>query len=309
MDEIERLIADLHSSDAKVVVEAAQSLVKIGQPAIASSEERTRQSELLRDSVISAIIKAMDDDNEQVRDLASWALMKIDELKLCVIRLKDPDPQTRSHFAKRITEIALSKPEHPGLKEAVPSLMDTLQDEKEHVCIAAAQALGQIKDESAIPALLELAQKEFWLDARSSASDALVRIKMKDPDYTEWKSNISLWALTLGGCFRADSLFRLIECLGSCKTQTHVDQYEQALEDGFSQMKKEVPWVWAYSEVQSWVSKIKNEIAKKRDALAPDKGILLSDIPKPPNRGTIYRTLDSRLETTSRSVTERVRNG
>jgi len=202
-------------------------------------------------------------------------------------------------------------------KTAIPGLIEALGGLDKIVAQEAVRAIGDIKDESAIPALIGALGTED-LVMRCYAAEALEKIG--DPRGIQ-----SLVVLTAFESVHYISVRFLEKSLEECKTSEQLSGFERKFQLGFTELRKKHKS--EFQKVAVWLADFQNKIAKKSDSLASDKGILLSDIPKPPKRGTIYRTLDSRLETMrpgdrpqasevlkdfrtiKRSAMERVRNG
>jgi hypothetical protein len=80
----------------------------------------------------------------------------------------------------------------------------------------------------------------------------------------------------------------LEQALKDCKSAADIREFEDGLKVGVGVVKKRFGKD-RVAEVQFIVLQFMLRAAKKKDELAQDKGILLTDIPKPPKKGGIYR--------------------
>jgi len=76
--------------------------------------------------------------------------------------------------------------------------------------------------------------------------------------------------------------------LEDCKSAADINGFEDRLRVGMGLVKKRFGKD-GMAEVQFIVSQFLCAAAKKKNELASDKGILLTDIPKPPKKGGVYR--------------------
>lgn len=83
--------------------------------------------------------------------------------------LRDETPVVRSSEARRLG--------NEKVKEAVPALIDALDDEVSGVRINAIVALGEIEDERAVKPLMDILDKDELPAARAMAAEALGRFK------------------------------------------------------------------------------------------------------------------------------------
>jgi len=205
-------------------------------------------------------------------------LSKRIRIQMCIRKLKGKHSQARWEAVTALGNIAYTNPRNTIIKEAVPALVDALNDKDSGVRWKAAWVLVSIGIEH--------------LRTVNVIVPALI-YALNDED----------------SCLRGHVIEGLGNILEKCQTLDQLMEFEKALDEGFHSMRKRSQDRHEMNEAMSGIGKLITSLAKRRNELVEDKGILLSDIPKPPKSGTIYRTLDSRLETTSRSVTERVRNG
>ena len=143
----------LDKADWMISSDAGGALASIGTPAI------------------PALADALRDKREYVRFDAGSALSRIGEpaVHALVEALRDEQPAVRFEAARALERIG------PPAKRAVPSLIAALKkgDSPPHlVSMYAARALGQIGEEQAIPALVEMLEEED-VHVRTHAAEAL----------------------------------------------------------------------------------------------------------------------------------------
>jgi len=187
--------------------------------------------------------------------------------------LKGDDWEMRSWAAEIIVKIGAV---------AIPQLIEALKDGNASVRCTAAMALKNIA--KANPGNAELLTAVFPLIDELNDGDSNAR---------SWAAG----ALGKIGDIRAvqpliERLDR-IECaelvaseiIVRCKTTQHLEDFEIGLKKGYDNLKKSAKTSELLFRIQIKISRLMTEVAKKRDELAQDKGILLSDIPKPPKGG------------------------
>ena len=125
--------------------------------------------------LVSALLKAVDDENPRVRMEAIYVaatipkgVLSLDDERLLIKALDHYDPVVRTgaaHFAGRA-----------GIKSAVDPLIKLVNDSNAEVRYAAMRALGFLREERVVPTLLE--QLKFYGKGEGawSALDALARI-------------------------------------------------------------------------------------------------------------------------------------
>jgi HEAT repeat protein len=117
-----------------------------------------------------AFIQALQDEEEDVRWEAAWALGEIGDPQATpalIQALQDENWRVREAAARTLGQI--------GDPQATPALIQALQDEEEDVRWEAAWALGEIGDPQATPALIQALQDENWR-VREAAAEALEKI-------------------------------------------------------------------------------------------------------------------------------------
>ena len=131
---------------------------------------RSPVSDVLSDfgeMALPALRAAVNDPNQRVRLAAIEFVLKFgDETDApCAVQiLADPDPDIRLRV---IPAIGYKLRESPVVLQA---LVERLHDPEEDVCIAAIEALGQIRDSSSVPPLIECLKVE---GLGAAAADAL----------------------------------------------------------------------------------------------------------------------------------------
>ncbi len=158
INQIAPLIEKLTDNDFRVRHDAADTLVKIGYPAV------------------PALIDALKDEDQQVRWRAASTLGEIgaeaaSAVPRLIVALQDAD-----EYVRRIAAYALGQIGAEAVP-AVPSLIPALQDVDRHLRSVAAYALGKIGAEasSAVP-YLTAALQDTDKEVRSYAATALGRI-------------------------------------------------------------------------------------------------------------------------------------
>jgi HEAT repeat protein len=121
---------------------------------------------------IEALIHALSHKNQDVRLYAAWGLARLGysqgmENLISILNNKNEDSPLRDSAAKALGEIVC--------QEAVPPLIECLQDEYSLVRRDAAEALGKIGSVEAVQPLIERLGDEEW-NVRSNAAEALGKI-------------------------------------------------------------------------------------------------------------------------------------
>ncbi|MFQ5811721.1 MAG: HEAT repeat domain-containing protein [Anaerolineae bacterium] len=149
------LVEALKDNERRVREAVAQALVKIGP-----------------DTVLP-LIEALQDRNWGVRHNAAWVLGKIgpdarDAVPALIEALQDENEDVRQRSAWALGEMG------PDAKDAVPALIEALGDVKAPVRAAAVTVIENLGPE-AVPALIEALQDEDW-NVRQTATEALQEI-------------------------------------------------------------------------------------------------------------------------------------
>jgi len=230
----------------------------------------------------------------------------MDEVEELIAKLKDADPKIRGDAARRLGVLRSFI--------AVPALVEALKDKNVNVRLNAAFAiekmkehrnaiylmlgkdkngkeryklidnLGIIRDPRAIPGLIE-ALNDMVSEVRECAANWLGQIGVLEsiPGLIEAMKDQSSKVRGLA----ARSL-KLI--LDKCKTTEQLNEFENKFD--VASLRKGSKKSEVAFEIRKQISKLKNEIAKKRNSLSEDRGILLTEIPKPPKSGKgIYRAM------------------
>jgi HEAT repeat protein len=158
MAAISSFIADLGSKDGSVRIKARQSLVSIGDPAVAP------------------LVKALSDPNESVRWEAAKALDEINvawgshadsaTVTALLIDLGSKDGPVRVRARNSLVAIG---------EQAVGPLVKALAHRNQWVRWEAAKALGQISDPTAAEALVKALEDEVF-DVRWLAAEGLITV-------------------------------------------------------------------------------------------------------------------------------------
>ncbi|MBN1627140.1 MAG: HEAT repeat domain-containing protein [Deltaproteobacteria bacterium] len=159
--------------------EARKSLTRIGMPAVTQ----------LSDALVNH-------QRSGVRCNAASVLgdiMDIESVETLIIALRiDPVPEVRMSSAEALGKMAERRP-IDSLSDVVSALVDALNDEDQNVRVEAADALGEMKAMTAVPALIETLER-YGKD--SHAGKALYKITRQqigsDPQkWREWWDNES----------------------------------------------------------------------------------------------------------------------
>jgi len=350
MDKIDDLVIQLRSSDPEAAGQAQKELIMIGEPAVPS------------------LIQCLGNVEDLLAEIAGYAIVEIG-----IPAIPALIEGLRCDYVWGRGEWIISLLADIG-KPALPALIDALGDGDKIVRCRAAEALGEIEDASAIPALIN-AMREKSKDADmhhdyswvvcSKAVNALVKIGAPavpaqvevladdDEDVISRASEVlvkigkpSVPALidafldsnakvrsgaadALGKIMDVPSIPALVRVLmdddirvqikaanalrNICKESTTIgtlDEIEKRLLEGYAAINKKY---WNHERLANAgyeISKLMNEAAQKKNSLASKRDIHLGDIPKPPKKGGMYRTLNPKHRTISGSAMRRtVRNG
>jgi len=248
-------------------------------------------TEALHFGIHSEIIEALKHAavNEKSRDVAIDALVKVLENEIRDIRRHATDALCHAAgkgaditaaiplLVKSLTEanawsttsvLSAAAANRKSAAAAMAALVNALEDQDECVSANAANALaGAAEAEADI----------------TVAVPALINALLNTNEETRMKASVALRYATR-----------------SLADDAKVREFEEKLQEGYLSLgkgRKNGKNERMLSEARLQISKLKIAAAKKKNELAQDKGILLTEIPKPPKRGTIYRAM------------ERVRNG
>jgi HEAT repeat protein len=255
MDEVEKLIIDLAHTNWITRWHASSSLGEIGD-----------------NRAVPALIETLKDIDYTVRSYAAQALGKMSDKRAIPALMKvlnDEYPDVRMNAAKALEMIGyvhlsvnykvqclLIKEEFNELvalrKDAVPGLINLFNQEDPRVRQNAAWLLGLIGDPSAVPVLIGVLQDEIH--------------------------NVQIKA--------GDALYAILEY---CKTTEEISDFEKRLEEGYDVARKKHRKE-DLTDVRLLIAKLKIQISKRRNELSKDKGILLDDKPKPPQKCKMYST-------------------
>jgi HEAT repeat protein len=157
-DDVDTLVAGLQDDDAAIRARAARLL---------GYYAGTRS--------VSALIDALKDPNRSVRGAALRSLAWIGDPRavqaIAALALSDPSPDLRSSAAHQLRKIRSA--------DAVPALIDVLDDPSRGVRMSALQSLQHIGDERAIARVAEVAVSDPALGPSSFATQTLA--KLGDP--------------------------------------------------------------------------------------------------------------------------------
>ena len=188
-DRVLELIERLKDEDEDVRRNAAEALVKIGEPAVEPLIKvlKDKNAKVRGDAAyalgrigdkraVDALIEVLrnEDDDALVRLSAAEALIRIGEpaVEPLIEALKDEDEDARSFAADALGEI--------GDRRAVDALVKILKDGSAEVRESAACALGKIGDEKALPHLELIWEKEESKEVKVWVAYALFRIAKKE---------------------------------------------------------------------------------------------------------------------------------
>ena len=208
---IKALVGLLGVEDAEVG--AVEALANIGKPAVPVLIEASKHKNpavrsgaakalgwIEDESAADALRNLLDDQNEDVRVSAIWAVGVLKDkasVRKIIVALKTASPRVRAHAAGALGEIADSSAV-PALGEAlkdedynvrnialnalenlgrpaVPALLEALRSRYVHLHVEVARILGNLKDERAVPGLIE-SLKEQYPTIRNAATYALAEI-------------------------------------------------------------------------------------------------------------------------------------
>jgi hypothetical protein len=160
------------------------------------------------------------------------------------------------------------------------TLISLLKTGSEYVRQDAAKVLGEMKDPRAIPALIGALDDTSY--ARFAAQLALFQI------------GVPAVPALVGRLNHANPTTRLLaagalaEILGACDAGA-LAEFEKRFEEGARSSADSSTRANAGTAMPELV-RFKNGIAKKRNELAAQRDVLLSDIPKPPKKGSVFQT-------------------
>jgi HEAT repeat protein len=174
MDNIDNLLEDLRSGEDERAEAAVQNLALYGEAALAllqplltdaSADQRWWATRALAEidavEATSLLMQALGDENPAVRQCAALGLAQHPDarsIEALIQALSDPDSLTARLAANALIKIG---------GEAVPALLDRMQNGSPAGGLEAARALALIGDERSIPALFyaldgDSALMEYW---------------------------------------------------------------------------------------------------------------------------------------------------
>ena len=171
-------VTHAQSQDAAAEADPAVNASQQPQTAPAPAPRPAPSPEIAQSVVAAAVIKAMHDEDADVRALAAAALVAnggepSQVMPLLIRALEDPAADVRAAAALGLASL--------GRKEAAPALAAALKDVHADVRTAAALALGSVGDQSALPAL-SAAMSDASADVRKAVLAALTSIGGKRSD-------------------------------------------------------------------------------------------------------------------------------
>jgi len=289
---------------------------KLGSPNLLARENAIiRLSENDDSRIVPALIELLKNGNKDEQESSARALGYIkDERAVTTLieTLRNENLSVRLSASTALGRFGQS---------AVPFLIEALNISNSNVREYALRALGDIKDVQAVPAIISvlndinafpnvICNSEMALDKIADANPGNpsltiavfpLIVRMNDLD-----SNVRAWAaMALGKIGDIRAVQPLIERLGRiecaelvareiiirCKTTQHLEDFEIGLQKGYDNLKKSAKTSELLFRIQIRISRLMTEVAKKRDELAQDKGILLTDTPKPPKKGGVYQQI------------------
>lgn len=146
---VDKLVRNLGNEDQNIGYASAYALIDIGEPSV------------------DPLIKALKDNNPQVRSLAAFSLGRIREpraSKPLIKTLEDSEPEVRMNSAEALGNL--------GDTEAVEPLLRLLEDEDDRVIISSVVALGKLNVSESVDPFIELLDHDNN-EVRSNAIFAL----------------------------------------------------------------------------------------------------------------------------------------
>jgi len=167
---IDLIIKALEDEDEEIRMDAAWTLGDIGPEA---------------KDAIPTLINLLEDEDILVRVYAAEALYKIDPercVTTLIALLEHGDGEIRSSAADALGMIG------PEAKDAIPALINLLEDEDEFVRLSTTVALGDIGAQEAVPALINALKDEDFM-VRNFAAESLTKITGEDfgEDQSKWQ--------------------------------------------------------------------------------------------------------------------------
>jgi hypothetical protein len=162
--------------------------------------------------------------------------------------------------------------------QAVSALAQAIDDPDPNVYENAIFALGKIGTKSAIETLINIIK-----DGGGSWQTVISLGTSGNPHAVP-----TLVELLKSNRHREGAVSALNANLEECTFQKKLTEFESKLQEGYSNLVRESGNKPDQS-IMFEITKLKMAIAKKRNQLAQDKGILLDDKPKPPKRNKMYQ--------------------
>jgi HEAT repeat protein len=262
MVDVEELIRELVHPDPKVRADAAQALGR-------DAAQGTNIS-----AAIPALAKALSDRDKDVRWHAAGALKDavkcegvhmtgdmsaiLAAMRALVKYLYDGDAYDRAGAAEILGYASLS---NVGIGVAIPALAETLSDGDAGVRL---MAVGALKSAA-------------MHGADISAAIAALAAGLFDDNCVVVS--------------RATDALRHESAIGNCDSVEALERMEANLRKGYDASRKRYKYgkEAELASIGSVVSGFMGKTAKRRDALAAKRDILLDDLPKPPKRGGVYQ--------------------
>jgi len=192
----------------------------------------------------------------------SWVLNQLKKIRIrmSIRKLKDKDINARWYAVGTLGDIVYKNPRNPIITEAVLALVNALDDKESGIRRKAAWALVNTRIENLrtfdviVPALIHA---------------------LNDED----------------SCLRGHVTEELGIILEKCQTPGQLSEFEKALDESFHSMMKRSQDKHENTAMFG-IGMLKTALAKRKNELVHDKGIILDGIPKPPKSDKgIYRAL------------------
>jgi vesicle coat complex subunit len=208
------------------------------------------------------------------------------DIKQLILNLGDPDPKVKLHAVHTLWDAASNGAD---ITAAIPALVKALSDGnaafRGNVAWTLEKAVIHEKNhDAAMPALTKALSDENP-DVRNEAARVLWNAATIGADIGAALPALAEALYDEDVRVRQKAVHALEKDIGKCDSLEQFNRMETSLREGYGALRAKRPGKNELAAIRLTFFKLMAAVAKKRDSLAPSRDIMLTDIPKPPNKG------------------------
>jgi len=275
MDEIESLIIwmkSLYTTEAWKQ-EALDRIAMIGKPMVPALIGLLKETESLRDPYLQRYRYDKKHDYVSARKIALEGLMRIGipaVLELCKI-CQDSKGVSRSVAIKAIASIAKQKPLCSELSDAATMLKEMIgRNMVYREAFHKRELISSVLINECIDALGDIGDPHSFCELAKYLMDSSLN---------------------------SHAIFALEKTVAKCSNIGQLSGFDIELDRLLKSLTDEKAGSSESAKVRICLAELRCVIAKRKNELASNRDLLLDDVPKPPKKGGMFRTLNSKPET------------